>query len=192
MKRIFKEIILILISTALLSGCTQQKTSSKIKYENKVEQIIQQQIEQQDQTDITPTITPTPIQKPTDSLTSLDLSQDCIDLTSMTSDMVYATVYQMMMQPEDFEGKKMKMRGNYSGVYYEPTKLTYHYCIIKDALQCCATGIEFVWEDDKVHALEEYPEEGASIVVCGIFETYKEEGDDNLYCHLKNASLEVE
>ena len=48
--------------------------------------------------------------------------------------------------------------------------------------------MEFVW-DDGSHA---YPEENADVIVEGTFETYTESGDSNLYCRLKDASMEVE
>ena len=39
---------------------------------------------------------------------------------------------------------------------------------------------------------EEYPEDNAEIVVEGIFEAYREEGDGNLYCRLSDATLQNE
>ena len=35
------------------------------------------------------------------------------DLTTMGSDMIYATVYLMMTDPDQFEGKMIKMKGQY-------------------------------------------------------------------------------
>ena len=35
------------------------------------------------------------------------------DLTVMGADMVYATVYQMMIDPKSYIGKSFKIRGNY-------------------------------------------------------------------------------
>lgn len=75
--------------------------------------------------------------------------------------------------------------------YYEPTEKYYHYCIIQDALACCAQSMEFVWGDGRRVYPDEYPEENAEIMVQGTFETYREDGDDNLYFQLKDATLEV-
>lgn len=58
------------------------------------------------------------------------------DLTQMSSDMVYATVYQMMIvTPEEHEGKTFRIDGNF---YTTITKLQkyYFYCIIQDATAC--------------------------------------------------------
>lgn len=114
------------------------------------------------------------------------------DLTTMGSDMVYATVYQLMMSPDDYIGKTIRMEGSYSATWYEPTAKYYHYCIIQDAMACCAQGMEFVWDDGSHVYPDEYPQENAKIVVTGVFETYREEGDSNLYCRLKDATMEVE
>lgn len=114
------------------------------------------------------------------------------DLTEMGSDMVYATVYQMMMEPEKYEGKTFRMEGIYYTVYSEDTKQYYHYCIIQDATACCAQGMEFVWDDGSHVYPDEYPEENADVIVEGTFETYTESGDSNLYCRLRDASMEVE
>lgn len=40
----------------------------------------------------------------------------------MSSDLVYATVYQMMVTPEEYEGKTFRIDGNFYATYYEATK----------------------------------------------------------------------
>ena len=70
-------------------------------------------------------------------------------------------------------------------------KKYYHYCIIQDATACCAQGMEFVWGDGSHVYPDEYPAEDADVIVEGTFETYREEGDSNLYCRLANATLET-
>ena len=112
-----------------------------------------------------------------------------VDLTVMSKDMVYATVYQMMMAPEEFVGKKIKADGLYTAGYYDLTDKWYHYCIIKDAQACCQQGIEFTWGDGS-HDLSEFPEEGTEIEVIGTFRTYKDFEDDEIqYCELADATM---
>ena len=36
--------------------------------------------------------------------------------------MVYATVYQMMVTPEEYEGKTFRIDGNFYATYYEAAK----------------------------------------------------------------------
>lgn len=113
------------------------------------------------------------------------------DLTAMRSDMVYATVSQLMYEPDDYVGKPIRMNGLYYAGFYEPTGKYYHYCLIQDALACCAQGLEFVWDDGSHVYPDEYPAENTEIVVQGTFDLYKEEGDEWLYCRLKDASMET-
>lgn len=111
------------------------------------------------------------------------------DLTDMDGDMVYATVYLMMTDPDSFIGKKFKMRGQYYAAFYEPTKAYYHYCFISDAAGCCEQGIEFA-VDSKFKYPDDFPEDAANILVTGVFEKYTE--DDKIFVRLKNAVMKVE
>ena len=110
------------------------------------------------------------------------------DLTNMDSDMVYATVYQLMMDPSSYEGKTFRITGQYYTSHDDKTGNTYEFCLIKDALACCAQGLEFVWGDGS-HSADEYPAQESEITVEGTFETYTEDGDSNTYCHLVGCTL---
>ena len=112
------------------------------------------------------------------------------DLTTMGSDMIYATVYQMMVDPDSYIGKTIRMDGLYYAGYDERTEKYYHYCIIKDAMACCAQGLEFVWGDGSHIYPDEYPQDNTEVVVQGVFEIYEEDGFK--YCRLKDATLEME
>ena len=111
------------------------------------------------------------------------------DLTGMSSDMVYAMVYQMVYYPDTFIGKTVRMSGTYYVEYYYVTEQYYHYCFIQDAAACCAAGVEFVWAD--ATDVSAYTEVDAEIIVEGTFETYTEPNDDSLYFRLSDATLEV-
>lgn len=113
------------------------------------------------------------------------------DLTAMGSDMVYATVYQMMIDPDAYTGKTIRMKGIYYSSYYEPTQQYYHYCIIQDATACCAQGLEFVWGSGEHFYPTEYPAENAEIIVEGTFDVYQKDNTENRYCRLLNSTLEV-
>lgn len=64
--------------------------------------------------------------------------------TKMNKDMVYATVYQLMVEPDKYIGKTLCIDGLYYTGQNEKTGTYYHYSIIKDALACCSQGLEFV------------------------------------------------
>ena len=110
-----------------------------------------------------------------------------IDLTVMSSDMVYATVYQLMFESDDYVGKTIKVRGNYLASWYDKTQQYYHCVIIQDATACCAQGLEFIWGDGSHAYPDDYPANDTEVEIIGEFETYVEDGYE--YCRLKNASL---
>ena len=112
------------------------------------------------------------------------------DLTAMDGDMVYASVYQMMVEPEAFEGKVIKISGRYYASFFDPNNRYYHYVIIEDAMACCAQGMEFVWDDGSHVYPDEYPKDNSYVEVVGTFETYTET-DGQVYCRLKDASFKV-
>ena len=109
-----------------------------------------------------------------------------IDLTILSSTLVYSEVYQMMMDPDLYIGKTIRMSGIYTVYHDVPNDLYYHACIITDATACCSQGIEFVLADaqDRVFP-DDYPMGGTEITVTGVFDTYMDGG--RLYCTLRNA-----
>ena len=109
-----------------------------------------------------------------------------IDLTALSSTVVYGQVYNMMYYPEKFVGKTIRMEGMYSDYFDEAKDKHYYACIIMDATACCAQGVEFELTEDYVYP-DEYQSEGDYCIVEGVFETYEEDGAE--YCTLRNARL---
>lgn len=199
-----KKCMILFLCIFLITGCSNKKgTDGKgVNSTNLVDKVIENQIAEEDNK--------TETTESGESSSSIVLNEDGediisgaedvreaegtvdYDLTQMSSDMVYATVYQMMVAPEEYEGKTFRIDGNFYAAYYEATKKYYFYCIVQDATACCAQGIEFVWDDGSHIYPDEYPEDNAEIVVEGTFETYKEEGDSSLYCRLSDATLQQE
>ncbi len=107
-----------------------------------------------------------------------------IDLTTMSSTMVYSEVSNIVNQPEKYIGKTIKMNGVYAFVYDDSYTKRYDACIIQDATACCGGGIEFELTSDYKYP-DDYPEEGGDICVVGVFDTYTE--GDYIYCTLRNA-----
>lgn len=110
-----------------------------------------------------------------------------VDLTSLSSTMVYSEVYNMMSEPKNYIGKKIKMNGQFAVYHDESTGNNYYACIIQDATACCAQGMEFVLTDDYTYP-DDYPKEGRQITVVGVFDTYME--GSYMYCTLRDAKLE--
>ncbi len=108
-----------------------------------------------------------------------------VDLTKLSSTMVYSEVYNMMSSPEYYMGKRVRMKGSFA--FAKGDGRYYFACIIADATACCAQGIEFVLKDERKFP-DEYPSKGTEITVVGIFDTYKE--GINRYCQLIDAVME--
>lgn len=206
--RRMKKIVLLMAAAVCLTGCGQETGSNKAvgDMQSNVDKVMEEQMENAKRT------TQDAIQNDVDVDKAIEKAQDGAlkngkqenddksgqssdvdyDLTVMSSDMVYSTVYQMMTDPETYVGKTVRMNGAYVVNYWESTDTYYHCVLIKDAQACCQQGIEFVWGDGNHIYPDDYPEESAEVLVTGTFETYKEDGDTNLYCRLENATLELQ
>ena len=113
-------------------------------------------------------------------------AEDIVDLTKLSSTMVYSEVYNMVNNPESYYGRTVIMRGTF-GVYTdENTGKNYFACLIADATACCSQGIEFVL-DGEYNYPEDYPALKEEITVKGIFGTYTE--GENRYCQLTSAKF---
>ncbi len=115
-----------------------------------------------------------------------EITGDYIDLTVMSSTVVYGQVYNMMYYPENFIGKTIKMKGLYSDYFDQRSGKRYFACIIMDATACCSQGIEFILTDDYKYP-DDYPSQGDEVTVEGIFDVYEEE--DGSYCTLRESKL---
>ncbi len=107
-----------------------------------------------------------------------------LDLTTLSSTMVYSEVYNMMMDPKKYMGKTIKMDGLFATYHDEKKDKYYFACIIQDATACCAQGMEFSLAGDHTYP-DDYPELYEEICVIGIFDLYEEDG--NTYCTLRDA-----
>lgn len=109
-----------------------------------------------------------------------------INLARMSGTMVYAQVYKMVTEPVKFIGKRVKMKGVFSSYYDEETKKRYYGCVIADALACCSQGLAFELAKERKFP-EEFPAEGAAIIIVGDFEM-EEDGDD-AFPVIRNAKI---
>lgn len=202
----------------LLVGCgSDNGRRSNVNNNNTVEKVLEQGVKEEqdkegsddtkptaetkeDKKDNENTTTPNETSKDNDKEKSGDKSEDVdmknspdrpvdLDLTQMGSNMVYATIYQIVSKPEDYVGQKISIKGTYSVTWYEGTGQYYHFAFIQDAAACCQQGMEFVWGDGSHVYPDEYPEQNQDIIVTGIFELYEEEGYE--YMRLADATLEV-
>ena len=109
------------------------------------------------------------------------------DLSEMNSNMVYAEVFNMMIEPEIYDDKVVKMKGNFAIYENSPTANggRSYAVIISDALACCQTGIEF-----KYDFAGNEPKEGDIITVTGVYVTAMLPGDI-VFNYVKANSVEM-
>lgn len=191
--------IWLLAAVVLISGCGRRADNGKgINSGKTVDKVIESQVKKEEQKKTeestkedtqkndqqnTDTQTPESVQG---TVNAPEAAVD-VDLSVMDSDMIYATVYQMMSDPEQYVGKTFRIEGKFYVTYDEMTKNQYYYCVIKDATECCAQGLEFVWGDGSHIYPDEYPTDGTEVIVDGTFELYME--NDSRYCRLANADF---
>ena len=107
-----------------------------------------------------------------------------VDLTILSSTMVYAEVFNILAKPDSYIGKTVKLNGLFYSSYYEDSM--YYFVVITDATSCCPQGLEFVWNRKYP---EDYPDERSKIEVTGVFSSYDELGET--YYHLLVEDLRV-
>ena len=110
-----------------------------------------------------------------------------VDLTKLSSTMVYSEVYNMMVDPDSYMGKTIKMSGPFAVYTDQESGKNYFACIIQDATACCAQGIEFNLDGNYSYP-DDYPAVDDIITVTGVFSTYEEDG--YMYATLLNAKMD--
>ena len=192
MKR-YISVLICMVLSLIICSCAMSEDSAAARKGNysqtTVDYVLNEKMAEEDRESI-PEPSPSPeviIPEPTVSILEAEreaMTHDGIDvdLTVLSSSMVYAEVYNMMTVPNEYVGKTVKMQGIYDTMYDESTGKQYYFCIIQDATACCAQGIEFVLEDEST-----YPMSQETVTVIGRFETYME--GENMYCTLKDAKL---
>lgn len=163
---------LVIFAMTLLS-CTNS-TNHSSDNQNQVESVLNSGVSGQNETSAETERETVQTIPPIDATEGVD-----VDLTVLNSTMVYAEVYNIVIEPEKYFEKTIKMKGICSRFHADETDTDYYSCIIQDATACCAQGIEFVLKDD-VYSSVGYPEAGDEICVVGIFERYYE-GDLSYY-----------
>ncbi|NCC19739.1 hypothetical protein EOM33_01630 [Candidatus Saccharibacteria bacterium] len=171
MKKMLSLMIAVLTILTLLSSCADQASEAPIERPSPsaTDSFIPPAVEP----DPSLNANPAPPKEPSKN-NGGDTHVD-VDLTALSSTMVYGEVFNMMMEPDSYIGKTIKMRGLYYINYYELTAKYYHFVVIQDATACCAQGLEFIWIGEHVYP-DDYPEDETEIEVIGVWESYEEEG----------------
>lgn len=132
----------------------------------------------------TPAPTPAATATPQPTATPLPGGVD-IDLTRLSTTMVFAEVAAMVRTPEDYLGKTVRMAGTLA-VYEANLALgfdCFYTVVIQDATACCQQGMEFIWPEGTL------PEAGTGLVVTGTFAEYDCGGLPS--CHIVADTVEI-
>ena len=110
-----------------------------------------------------------------------------LDLTKMSGTVVFALVNRMVTEHAKFQGKRIRMAGVFSSYYDDQIDRRFYGCVIADALACCSQGLAFELAKPRKYP-DEYPAEGAAIVVEGDYDYEKDEGGGG-FPIIRNAEL---
>ena len=110
-----------------------------------------------------------------------------LDLTKMSATMIYSTIFDMLIMPEDYVDKNIKLSGWFE-TYTDPqTGEMYYAVVVPDATACCQQGLEFVWKGNHAYP-DDFPKPGQNITVTGIYKMI--ENDGVTYTYLEANSVE--
>ena len=110
-----------------------------------------------------------------------------LDLTKMSATMIYSTIFDMLIMPEDYVEKIIKLAGWFE-TYTDPqTGEVYYAVVVPDATACCQQGLEFVWKGNHTYP-DDFPKPGQNITVTGIYKMI--ENDGVTYTYLEANSVE--
>lgn len=114
-----------------------------------------------------------PVAKKKDAAKADEKVRVDVDLTKLSSTMVYAEVFNMLIDAESYEGKTVRMRGLF--YVYEHEGSNVYACVIQDATACCAQGLAFTLSGNHRYP-EDFPEVYATVTVRGRFHQYEKDG----------------
>ncbi len=180
-----RAICLISCAAILLStGCAGNNPGSRVGSQpTGAKDVIESQIAASEITTISETTSSLPSEETTvtESVTETmsESSEDDeydIDLTVDNADLIYAEVFAMVYTPEDYVGKTVKMKGQFVFYYDEDAGMYYYACLIKDAMACCAQGLEFIPAGDCVYP-DDFPPAMTEINVTGTFNILEDNGE---------------
>ena len=167
-----KSIILILIFVMLSMVSCGKRNSYMNKKNNPVLQVLQDQpfvsVIPTDEIEIEMASIPTQVElqelsKDVKSPTSID-----IDLKGKNYNMVAGELFNIVVSPEEYKDKSIRMEGYFAVYVNNITKEKYYSVIIPDESMCCQQGLEFVWVGNHSYP-NDYPKIGQKISVTGIF-----------------------
>jgi len=97
------------------------------------------------------------------------------DLTKMNANMVYAQIFELMLNPEEYKDKVFKINGTFMISPDQEGKDAYA-VLIKDALACCQQGLEFKYDFG-----QDVPLVGTEMTITGKYVLTEKDGISHNY-----------
>ena len=185
----------VLATVILLAGCGDKTASGRVAVQTTgISDVLQSAMAEEDGKNAAEESTTAGSQPETETETETeddtagiaDQGDVDIDLTVLSANMVYSTVFDMLYEPELYVGKTVKMEGMFTFIFDQEDEKYLFACIVSDATACCAQGIEFIPTDDYNYP-EGFPQGGENITVTGIFEILEDNGEK--YIALTDAKI---
>lgn len=113
-----------------------------------------------------------------------------IDLTTLSSIMVYSEVFNMSVSPEEYIGKTIRMAGIFTTNQNPETEQISCAVLVQDATACCAQGFEIIMPEDAVYP-QDYPDFGSEVTVVGELQADRSlEEYGMIFLRLENVTFE--
>lgn len=104
-----------------------------------------------------------------------------VDLSKLSATMVYAEVFNMLIAPDEYNGKIIRVKGIFNSFIPNGKIERAFTVVVSDALACCQQGIEFKFSEAK-RCPEDFPPLNSEIEIIGKFVmTQTLEGYDYFY-----------
>ena len=110
-----------------------------------------------------------------------------LDLTKMSATMIYSTIFDMLIMPEDYVEKIIKVKGWFETYMDTKSGELYYAVLVPDATACCQQGLEFIWKGNHAYP-DDFPKPGQNITVTGFYKMI--ENDGVTYTYLEANSVE--
>ena len=134
-----------------------------------------------------PVRTPAPSQPSAKNLPPASSGKLDVDLTKLHANMIYSYIFDMIIDPDSYVGKTIKVNGFFYSVVDENSGERYFAVIIPDALACCKQGMEFKWLGEHSYPAD-YPQENQEITITGTYRVATLDGDIS-YSYLEVTEL---
>ena len=111
-----------------------------------------------------------------------------LDLTKMSATMIYSTIFDMLIMPEDYVEKIIKVKGWFETYMDTKSRELYYAVLVPDATACCQQGLEFVWKGNHAYP-DDFPKPGQDITVTGIYKMIENDGISYNYLEVINLEF---